>query len=189
MIIFFGPAGSGKSLQGQILAKKYGWEWLSVGQLLRDQNDPKVDEDLKSGELFDDDLVTKLMHDAISKTEAAHKNAILDGYPRNVWQAKWLIGQGDITKITGAIIIDVSAKELWQRIASRGRSDDAEAVIKRRWEIFEQNIYSILPLLEEENVKITTINGVGSVEEITNRIEAVLQTWGLIDPPKTTPNN
>ena len=36
MVIFFGPAGSGKSTQGRIVADKYGWRWLSVGQVLRD---------------------------------------------------------------------------------------------------------------------------------------------------------
>jgi adenylate kinase len=42
MIVFFGPAGAGKSVQGQILAARYNWRWLSTGQLLRDSHDPKV---------------------------------------------------------------------------------------------------------------------------------------------------
>jgi adenylate kinase len=182
MLTLFGPAGSGKSLQGQILAQKYGWKWLSVGQLLRDQDDPEINEKLKGGELFDDQFVTKLMQSAIAQAEAANQNVILDGYPRNAWQAEWIIEQGDANKITGAIVLNVPAEELWQRIAERGRSDDTEAVVKRRWEIFEQNIYSIIPLLEKQNVKITTINGVGNIDEVTSRIETVLQDWGLINP-------
>jgi adenylate kinase family enzyme len=39
MIVFFGPAGAGKSVQGQILAARHGWRWLSAGQLLRDTHD------------------------------------------------------------------------------------------------------------------------------------------------------
>ena len=39
MIIFFGPAGSGKSVQGQLLSARHGWRWLSAGQLLRDSKD------------------------------------------------------------------------------------------------------------------------------------------------------
>ena len=42
MIVFFGPAGAGKSVQGQILAARFGWRWLSAGQLLRDSKDIEV---------------------------------------------------------------------------------------------------------------------------------------------------
>ncbi|MFV0485135.1 MAG: adenylate kinase family protein [Candidatus Saccharimonadales bacterium] len=181
MIILFGPAGSGKSLQGQILAEKYGWRWLSVGQLLRDQDDSEIDEKLKGGELFDDEFVTGIMHGAMSKAENDGVNVVLDGYPRDAWQAEWIIDNGDIEKISGAIVLDVPAEELWKRIEGRGRSDDTEDVVKRRWEIFEQNIYSILPLLESKNVKITTIDGVGEIDEVTARIESVLATWGVAD--------
>ncbi|MDR3298007.1 MAG: nucleoside monophosphate kinase [Candidatus Nomurabacteria bacterium] len=180
MILLFGPAGSGKSLQGQILAEKYGWHWLSVGQILRNQNDPEINEKLKGGELFDDEFVSGLVHKTIAEFEATGKNMILDGYPRDAWQAQWIIDRGDADKISGAIVLDVPAEELWKRIKGRGRPDDTEAVLKRRWEIFEQNIYSILPLLENENVKITTINGVGEIAEITARIEGVLRDWSLI---------
>jgi adenylate kinase len=50
MIIFFGMAGSGKSLQGEILAEKYGWKWLSMGKLLREQDDAEIQEKQKKGE-------------------------------------------------------------------------------------------------------------------------------------------
>lgn len=181
MIILFGPAGSGKSLQGQLIAKKYGWKWLSVGQLLRDQNDPAINEELKGGELFDDEVVTKLMHDAIEKAEANGTEIVLDGYPRDEWQTQWMINNGDTKKIDGAVVLNVSEDELWKRIEKRKRSDDTRDVVNRRWEIFEQNIYSILPLLEKENVKITTINGVGEIDEVTARIEDVLSGWGVLD--------
>ena len=184
MIILFGPAGSGKSLQGQILAEKYGWRWLSVGQLLRDQADADIDEKLKGGELFDDEFVTGLMHDAMERAEIDNENVVLDGYPRDAWQAQWIIDNGDIEKISGAIVLDVPAEELWKRIEGRGRSDDTEIVVKRRWEIFEQNIYSILPLLEAQNVEITTIDGVGEISEVTARIETVLAGWGVIEDPE-----
>lgn len=185
MIILFGPAGSGKSLQGQTLAEKYDWRWLSVGQLLRDQDDSDINEKLKGGELFDDEFVTKLMHDAMEQAEADRKNVILDGYPRDAWQAQWIIDHGDIQKISGAIVLNVPAEELWKRIEGRGRSDDTEDVVKRRWEIFEQNIYSILPLLEAQNVKITTIDGIGEIAEVTAKIEDILKDWGVIDAPES----
>jgi CRP-like cAMP-binding protein len=52
MIIFFGPAGSGKSVQGQLLAAKQGWRWLSTGQLLRDTRDPILLQSMQQGKLI-----------------------------------------------------------------------------------------------------------------------------------------
>lgn len=181
MIALFGPAGSGKSLQGQALAEKYGWRWLSVGQLLRDQHNPEIDEKLKGGELFDDSFVTKLMHQAMVEADKAGEKVILDGYPRDEWQAKWIAEKGDAAKIELAIVLEVPAEELWKRIEGRGRSDDTEVVVKRRWEIFEQNIYSILPVLQDAGVRVERLNGVGEIDEVTKRIEALLLDSGLVE--------
>lgn len=180
MIAFFGPAGSGKSLQGQRLAEKYGWKWLSVGQLLRDQGDAKINEKLKTGELFDDEFVTKLMHDAMVDMDALGAEVILDGYPRNELQAKWMIENGDMGMMRAAIVFEVSKDELWARIAGRGRNDDTQKAVERRWGIYEQNIYSILPLFEDNNVKVTTLDGMGTVDEVTARIETILEDFGVL---------
>jgi adenylate kinase len=51
MIVFFGPPGAGKSVQGQLLAARQGWRWLSTGQLLRDTKDPEIAKILLSGKL------------------------------------------------------------------------------------------------------------------------------------------
>ena len=181
MIAIFGPAGSGKSLQGQILAEKYAWRWLSVGQLLRDQRNPEIDEKLKTGDLFDDVFVTKLMHDAMVSSEQAGEEVILDGYPRDEWQAKWLIEKGDVRSIELAIVLEVPVEDLWERIRKRGRPDDKKEVVERRWKIFEQNICSILPLLEEAGVKVVRIDGRGEIEEVTKKIEQLLSDEGIID--------
>ena len=57
MIILFGAAGSGKSIQGQRLADKHNFRWLSVGQLLRNQNDPELDKIMRKGELVPDEFL------------------------------------------------------------------------------------------------------------------------------------
>ena len=180
MIVLFGPAGSGKSLQGQRLAEKYGWRWLSVGQLLRDQNNPVLDKTMKEGGLVDDNFVVNMMHDAIKASEYAEQNAILDGYPRDVWQAEWIVEHGDLAGVDGAIVLKVPKEELWQRLEARGRVDDKKDAIERRWGIFEQTISSMRKILEKEGLKFEEIDGVGEIEQITERIEAVLAKWGTI---------
>ena len=180
MFILFGPAGSGKSLQGQRLADKYGWRWLSVGQLLRNQKNPELDKIMKEGGLVDDRFVVNMMHDAMMEAEYAQKVAILDGYPRDEWQAKWLEEHGDLEYIDGAIILNVPQEELWNRLNARGRIDDKEDAIERRWKIFEQTISSMSTILKRNDVKITEVDGVGEIEQVTERLEKVLRDWRII---------
>ncbi|MBR6169045.1 nucleoside monophosphate kinase [Candidatus Saccharibacteria bacterium] len=181
MIVLFGLAGSGKSLQGEILANKYGWRWMSIGQLLRDCNDPVMNETMKRGELVPDEFVVKLMHGEMMKEAEAGRNAILDGYPRDKWQADWIVENGDDKYIDGAIIFDVSREELLHRLELRGRVDDTRESIERRWAIIEQNIYSMIERLEGAGVKIAHVDGEGAIEEVTQRLENILRGWGTIN--------
>jgi len=90
MIVFFGPAGAGKSVQGQLLAARNDWRWLSAGQLLRDTRDAEVLEAMQSGQLVDTDKVSELMGEAIKRAGNISR-VILDGFPRQFSQAEWLI--------------------------------------------------------------------------------------------------
>jgi adenylate kinase family enzyme len=180
MIILFGAAGSGKSVQGQRLAEKYNFRWLSVGQLLRNQNDPELEKIMLKGELVPDEFVVKMMHEAGEEALAAGQNAILDGYPRDDWQANWIVENGDVKNIEGAIVLKVSHDELWNRLQDRGREDDTKESIEKRWNLFEQTIYSMSEKLSGAGVRIQNVNGEGTIEEVTERIEKVLREWGII---------
>ena len=180
MIILFGAAGSGKSVQGQRLAEKYGFRWLSVGQLLRNQNDPELEKIMLKGELVPDEFVVKMMHEAGEEAIAAGQNAILDGYPRDDWQADWIVESGDVKKIEGAIILKVSHDELWNRLQDRGREDDTKESIEKRWNLFEQTIYSMTQKLAKAGVKVQEVDGEGPIEDVTVRIEKVLHDWSII---------
>ena len=181
MIILFGAAGSGKSIQGQRLADKFGWRWMSVGQLLRECNDPEMNEIMLKGELVTDEFVVKMMHGEMDKELEAGRMAVLDGYPRDEWQANWIVENGDDKYIDGAIILDVDRDELWRRLEDRGRADDVRESIEKRWDIFDHTIYAMTEILRGKGVKIEHVDGVGPVEEITTRIEKVLEEWDIIN--------
>ena len=173
MIILFGLAGSGKGTQGKALSEIFGWRWLSVGEVIRQTGDFK--DIIDRGELIPDEKVIELMNKQIEKDEAEGFEVILDGYPRNKEQAEWMVNNIP-EKIDGAIILEVPKAELLERLALRGRDDDKEREsIEKRFEIFEQNIYSILPLLEAKNIPIERVDGLGTVEEVTDRLVEVVQ--------------
>ena len=175
MIILFGLAGSGKGTQGKALSELFGWRTLSVGQVIRDTGE--YNNIANKGELIPDDDVIKLMARQIEKSEAEGFDIILDGFPRTVEQAEWLMHEMP-EKIDGAIILEVPKDELMNRLALRGREDDKEkSSIERRFEIFEQNIYSILPLLEAQNIPVERVDGVGAIDEVTNRLITVVKKF------------
>lgn len=171
MIILFGFAGSGKSTQGQILANKHNLAWLSVGQVLRDTGE--FSSILEKGELVPDEKVVKIMHAKIKEIQASGKDIILDGFPRDVWQAKWAIKHlaSDISQV---VILDVPKDELLVRVMARGREDDTREAIEKRFDVVEKNLSSILTILKSQNISIKKISGLGSVETVTKRLEKEL---------------
>ena len=175
MIILFGLAGSGKGTQGKALSEIFGWRSLSVGQAIRDTGG--YTEATNKGELIPDEDVINLMNRQIEKAEAEGFDVILDGYPRTATQAEYIVNNM-AEKIDGAIILEVPKEELFNRLELRGRDDDKEkSSIERRFEIFEQNICSILPLLESVNIPVERVDGVGKIDEVTNRLVKVIKKF------------
>ena len=175
MIILFGPPGSGKSTQGKALADKYGMRWLSVGEVLRSTGE--FEEILREGRLVDDATVVRLMDAEIAKAKDSGEEVILDGYPRDKKQTEIMLNDEQsefFDNVKAAVVLKVPEAELLARINLRGRSDDTEQVLARRIEVFEQNIYSILPLLEQRGVPVLEVDGVGTEMEVFGRIEKVL---------------
>ena len=91
MILLFGPTGAGKSMQGQMLAVRQGWKWLSTGEMLRQSDDPEIIKILKSGELVSDELTYQVFEKAVQEArDKQYSNIIVDGFPRTKEQAAWL---------------------------------------------------------------------------------------------------
>ena len=174
MIILFGLAGSGKGTQGKALSELFGWRTISVGEAIRQTGE--YDEIINHGNLIPDDDVIKIMDKQIAKIESEGFDIILDGYPRNAYQAEYIV-QTMADKIDGAIILEVPKEELYNRLALRGRADDLEREsINRRFEIIEQNIDQILSLLQTKNIPVERVSGLGKVEEVTARLAQVIKS-------------
>jgi len=183
MVVFFGPAGAGKSVQGQILAARHGWRWLSSGQLLRDSRDVEIMEQMRTGKLVSSEQINEVVADALERAKDIDR-VILDGYPRKMEQAKWLVETQPRHErtIALAVVLEVPRGELEKRLKVRGRVDDTSEVIEERLSIYRQEIYPILTYLTDQKVKIAHIDGTGTVGQVHDRIEAELEALKIVEP-------
>jgi len=180
MIIFFGPAGAGKSVQGQILAARMGWRWLSAGQILRDTHDPALIATMHEGKLVPHEAISRIMGEAIQKAGNIQQ-IILDGFPRELEQAQWLVDSQPThgRSIGLVVVLEVPREELLKRLEIRGRVDDTPEAIDQRLTIYRQEMYPILSLVTDQHIPVVHIDGVGSVGEIHDRIFAELKSREL----------
>ena len=181
MIIFFGPAGAGKSVQGQMLSARHGWRWLSAGQLLRDTRDAKLIEEMQTGSLVDSMTVNTIVGEALSRSKDM-MHVILDGYPRELSQAQWLIeNQKDHDRTVNIVIVlEVPKTVILERLKVRGRVDDTPEAIEERLIMYRQEIYPILTYLTEQKIYIVHIDGTGTVGQVHDRIEGELKACQLV---------
>ncbi len=173
MILLFGPTGAGKSMQGQMLAVRQGWKWLSTGEMLRQSNDPTVIETLRQGDLVSDELTFKVFDEAVQDANAKqYKNIIVDGFPRTKEQAEWLMEylKAHREAIDLVIALEVPDAEITRRLELRGRMEDTPDVIAKRMNLYRQKMYPVLGSFAEQGIKIVHLDGLGTAGEVHDRI-------------------
>ena len=182
-IFMIGPQGSGKGTQGKTLAAKLGYFYWEMGGILREEakkDTPfgqKVKALIDDGKLLEDDELFRVLQTELPEV-IKHKRLLFDGVPRTVPQAVHLIHylqQNGYTKF-GAINIDVprdeSVKRLLERAHHEFRVDDTPEKINFRLDLYDSSTRPVLKFMEGLG-DLHTINGVGTIEEITERIDKI----------------
>ncbi len=187
-LVLFGPPGAGKGTQSNKLIEKYGLIHLSTGDLLRGEISQGTVLGLEAKKLMDEGV---LVPDAVvigmisNKLDANHdaKGFIFDGFPRTVAQAEALdnLLESKKSAISGMIALEVSDEELLHRLLLRGkdsgRPDDANPeVISKRIHEYNSKTAPVAGFYQKQG-KYASINGVGTVEEIFNKICAIIDSW------------
>ncbi len=175
MILLFGPTGAGKSMQGQMLAVRMGWKWLSTGEMLRNSNDPAIIQILKSGDLVSDGSTFEVFNEAVQDAKSKHYgNIIVDGFPRTKVQAEWLAKylEKNNETIEQVVVLEVPEAEIKKRLELRGRMEDTPETIAKRMAIYRQKMYPVLGIFAEEGMKIVHIDGTGTAGEVHDRLYA-----------------
>lgn len=164
-----GLAGSGKGTQSQLLAKELNYDYLSTGEYLRTYLSEDRKKEILAGKLVDDQEMITIIRDFLAKTD---KEVILDGFPRSLEQAKWLLDKhlsGEI-QIEALVYLNVPESELIVRLKNRGRADDTEEAIKTRFEEYRKSTSPIIDHYKSSGVKIVEVDGRGTIEQIQKNI-------------------
>ena len=180
-IIIFGKPGSGKGTQADFLKNKYNLYHISTGDLFRKNitNETKLGVEAKSyldnGDLVPDFITIKMLENEVLSNKDV-QGYIFDGFPRTLNQAEsldsFLISIN--LKINATIALEVSEDELISRLLERGkttnRSDDQDIdKIKNRFNEYN-NKTSILINFYENQGKFFSVEGKGTVDDITSRL-------------------
>lgn len=184
-IVLLGAPGSGKGTQAAILTERLGVPHISTGVLLRAavEAGTELGRQAKAvmdrGELVSDDIMLGLIEERLGSADA-DKGFILDGYPRNLSQASALDALLERLEkpLDIAIQIDVDTEMVIARIARRaaeeGRSDDSEDTVRRRMRVYEEQTEPVIGHYADKGL-LTRVLGEGSIEEVNQRIMAVLK--------------
>lgn len=184
-IVLLGAPGSGKGTQAALLTEHLQVPHISTGVLLRAAVEAGSELGLKAkavmdrGELVSDDIMLGLIEERLQSPDS-QQGFILDGYPRNLVQAAALdellsrIGK----PLDIAIQIDVDTDLVVSRIAKRareeGRSDDSEETVRKRMQVYEEQTAPVIGHYVDSGV-LTRVLGEGTIEEVNQRIMAVLK--------------
>jgi len=197
-IILLGPPGSGKGTQAQLLVQRYGIVQLSTGEMLRAAvaaGTPvglKAKEIMASGALVPDEVVVGIISDRIDQPDARN-GFILDGFPRTVPQAEALddLLKQKHLKLDAVIELRVNESALLHRVETRVaqmrergeevRLDDTPEVLTKRLANYRNQTEPLIHYYSERR-KLSTIDGMMAIDEVTRAIHRQLLALGAVEP-------
>ena len=187
-IILFGKPGSGKGTQASLIKDKYSLIHISTGDVFRKNMSNNTDLGLLAkgymdkGELVPDKVTVDMLKDEINNFVPCN-GFIFDGFPRTTFQAKELdsLLLEKSLKIDLIIALDVDNNSLIDRLLTRGKSsgradDQSVEKINMRLQEYDNKTKPLIEYYNDQN-KFYSINGIGSLEQITSRIEEVIEDY------------
>lgn len=186
--LIFGPPGSGKGTQAELIHDRLGIEHLSTGEILRSEGargseiGRRSAEIMRAGHLLPDELMDAIVEQRLAATPG---NVLLDGFPRTVRQAHGLdqILARDGRSVAFVVALQVPEADLVERLLQRagreGRADDTPESIEERMREYHERTEPVLEHYRRAGVDVYVVDGSGSAESVFARIEDTLRAARL----------
>jgi adenylate kinase len=183
--VLFGPPGSGKGTQAARVSARIGIPHIATGDILRDEVargtalGREAGPIMERGLLISDDLVVRVIEARLLQPDAAH-GALLDGFPRTMAQAgaldAMLARRGRAVDVLVALVVpeEVLQERIVKRAELEGRLDDTPEALQRRLVTYREETEPVLDHYIAAGTRVERIDGVGSIDAVTERIAAAL---------------
>jgi adenylate kinase len=177
-VVLLGPPGAGKGTQAARLSSDRGWIHLSTGDLLRaavkegTETGRRAKSFMDRGALVPDDVVLALLRDRL-RTAPKGAGFLLDGFPRNVAQARALDQDLGPAGIGCVLHLRLDDEEVVRRLLGRGRPDDTEPVIRNRLEVYRAETAPLIRHYEEKGL-LRTVDARGTVDQVYALLQSAL---------------
>jgi adenylate kinase len=183
-LLIMGPPGAGKGTQAVRIAQRLGIPTISTGEIFRRNLSEGTELGrvaqgyMDAGEYVPDEVTNQMVADRLGQEDAA-AGWLLDGYPRTTAQVAALdtiiTGMGQQLDAVVELTADTDAvvARLLKRAEVEGRADDNEATIRRRMEVYGEQTAPLTTAYAERGL-LVRVDGMGSIDEVTDRIAAAL---------------
>ncbi|MCA4135161.1 adenylate kinase [Arthrobacter sp. M4] len=179
-MLIIGPPGSGKGTQAERISARLGVVPISTGDIFRANvkgETPlgiEAKKYMDNGDFVPDSVTNKMVRDRLSESDVEN-GFLLDGYPRTVAQVEYLdqiLSEGD-EKLDVVLQLTADDEELVSRLLGRaketGRSDDNEAVIRHRLDLYHEQTEAVVAQYADRGI-LTQVDGIGAIDEVTDRV-------------------
>ncbi len=189
-LLLIGPPGAGKGTQAVRLAEIYGIPAISTGDIFRSnvkngtELGTKAKAFMDAGDNVPDSLTNELIRDRLGRDDA-QDGFLLDGYPRTTDQVReldeFLASHGAALDAVVELEADpeVVVGRLRKRALEQGRSDDTEAVVRHRLEVYSEQTAPLVSVYATRDV-LVTIDALGEIDAVTERISEALVERGIV---------
>jgi adenylate kinase len=188
-LVLFGKPGAGKGTQAEFLKTKYQLFHISTGDLFRHHITNKTalgtlaQSYMDQGDLVPDQVTIDMLKDAVESHPQA-KGFIFDGFPRTTKQAEALDAflREKSMQISATLALEADDDVLVERLINRGKTsgradDQDEQKIRNRFDEYNNKTAPLRAFYEGQG-KFHSVDGIGSIDEITQRLTALID--GLI---------